>query len=149
MSQITEKRHHFVLLPSEPFSSWGCSLLRRSWEGSAGWVSCFLPPAGDSEATLVSPKNNRASRPSPEQITKKENSCSFKTATEWPETKQKYVWLQSFHTSTSKSWTLGLWMRKVKFSSHTGPLVLYRVWKREAKDARFIFNVKNIAYISR
>lgn len=34
-----------------------------------------------------------------------------------------------FHTSTCNSWLLGLWMRKVKASSHTGSLVLYLVWK--------------------
>ena len=31
-------------------------------------------------------------------------------------------------TSTSSSWLLGLWIRKVKASSHTGSLVLYLVW---------------------
>lgn len=40
---------------------------------------------------------------------------------------------RSFHTSTSNSWTLGLWMRKVKASSHTGTVVLYLVWKRTQK----------------
>lgn len=47
----------------------------------------------------------------------------------------KFSGEDSSSTSASRTWVLGLWMRKVKASSHTGSLVLYLIW-RGSKNRR-------------
>lgn len=50
------------------------------------------------------------------------------------------------NTSISRSWRLGLWMKKVKFSSHTGSLVLYRIWKIHANVSFLVFSVERTTH---
>lgn len=54
----------------------------------------------------------------------------------------KSITKRKYNTSTSRSWRLGLWTKKVKLSSHTGSLVLYRIWKKYSNVSSVVFSVE-------
>lgn len=121
MSECSSMQVHF--LPSGPSSVWWWSWARSSWGESTESASCPPPATGCSKAPSDYPGCICACHLSPAQWGRSGSALT----TSQPSF-NLHVWDVCGLTSTSSSCLLGLWTRNEKQSSHSGSLVLNRIF---------------------